>query len=559
MRELLGGHVCVHLTRARPLAAILGMACDEDNTIETKLQVHRLLVRMARNAPQAWVELLMPPLLDVQRLALRDSLESASLQALTQQGETLVDAHAEPGYVTPTPSGSETPSTPATPELPLEEGARGKGEVLLLPGGLRQVEKALEGGQAQRGQGAPGEGGDMPRTAFSASVNEWLQTLVAGSVLAVAVALPCPALEAHVRQVLTERRQAGQECAHLRICENGDLEALETWPLGTSQDQPSSSAAPLAVCTQVLDLTEMVHALASSQPHLARVLAAHGGGGSEGIVRHALPHALPLVRICSIGITGDQSSEPATATERSPGALSPESLDLTMDGTSAMFGGGAADGEGASGMPLISLAPSELLEPILQHTLPAHLLASAEAQDAAAEGHAGVLFMGKPPAQDSFEHSLLPARLIRQALASHFEVCVCARASVVSANAVCVRTRVCVCVCVCVCVFCAGKGACEWVVSERDGMGVGAEGGTRRGATQPAIAPAKVKAASQRRAGSRAGGAWKRRPGVDGEHRGDANAWESSQQPQSRTFACVLAHAHADAKQWARRGERGGR
>jgi len=124
----------------------------------------------------------------------------------------------------------------------------------------------------------------------------------------VALALPCPALEAHVRQVLTERRHAVQESPRLRICDNGDLEVLSSGLLDTSSStrldvntssstRLGTSSGPLAphpVCTQVLDLSEMVHALAPTLPHLARVLAAHGAGfpahaagNSEAPVRSA--------------------------------------------------------------------------------------------------------------------------------------------------------------------------------------------------------------------------------------------------------------------------------
>ena len=113
---------------------------------------------------------------------------------------------------------------------------------------------------------------------------------MAGCVLAVAVALPCPALEAHVRQVLTERRQAVQESARLRICDNGDLEVLGRGQLDASSSLHASSCppAPHPMCTHVLDLTEMVHALAPSLPHLARVLSAHAAGSSEAPMRSAL-------------------------------------------------------------------------------------------------------------------------------------------------------------------------------------------------------------------------------------------------------------------------------
>ena len=141
---------------------------------------------------------------------------------------------------------------------------------------------------------------------------------MAGCVLAVALALPCPALEAHVREVLTERRQVVEESVRLRVCDNGDLELLGSGQLDTSSSRDTSSCppAPHPVCTQMLDLTEMVHALAPSLPHLARVLAAHAAwsseapvrsalffgaasahstGSSHGGVRDALSHTLPLV------------------------------------------------------------------------------------------------------------------------------------------------------------------------------------------------------------------------------------------------------------------------
>ena len=70
-------------------------------------------------------------------------------------------------------------------------------EVLALPGGMQAQWAALE----QAGLEEEGEARCGGRKMLSGPVCECLQTLVVGCVLAVAIALPCPALEAHVRQV----------------------------------------------------------------------------------------------------------------------------------------------------------------------------------------------------------------------------------------------------------------------------------------------------------------------------------------------------------------------
>ena len=63
-------------------ASILDMACNKTNRASTTVEVHRLMVGLARSAPQAWVQVILPPLLDLQRLALPDAHEAGSLEAV---------------------------------------------------------------------------------------------------------------------------------------------------------------------------------------------------------------------------------------------------------------------------------------------------------------------------------------------------------------------------------------------------------------------------------------------------------------------------------------------
>ena len=103
-----------------------------------------------------------------------------------------------------------------------------------------------------------------------------------------------------MREVLTERRQVVEESVRLRVCDNGDLELLGSGQLDTSSSRDTSSCppAPHPVCTQMLDLTEMVHALAPSPVRSALFFgaaSAHSTGSSHGGVRDALSHTLPLV------------------------------------------------------------------------------------------------------------------------------------------------------------------------------------------------------------------------------------------------------------------------
>lgn len=398
--ERLAVHELAELSRA-----VLHMVCEETNTSAVNVHVHRLLVRLARSGPQAWVEVFLPHLLVLQRLALRDTLESQSLETLAL----------------PTTGDPETAFSCTNTDKDAHDAenagstAQQTSGVVVLQGGTGQLES-----ERRRG-GRGGKWNGSTRSVLDAAVRARLQTMVAGCVLAVSLALPCPELEAHVRQVVMERRQAGHDSSLLRIAENGDLELVQAL-----QGSEQTSSGDGAQCIHVLDVTEMVHALAPAYPHLARVLAAHGAGEED---RHThtqepAPLAATLVRSGSIMSTLDnpesggggfgisRAAAPRSLPNRSLGSQVVDAdHDVAVDDVLGVGGvgfDGNVEAMSVSDLSFHSLSPKERLE-TFRFLLPDLLHSPAEASD--------VSLASQPP-QISAYCTLHPARLIRDALRS---------------------------------------------------------------------------------------------------------------------------------------------
>jgi hypothetical protein len=213
-------------------AAVVDMACNARNEPSTSVQVHRLLVSLARNAPQAWMQLMLPALLDLQRQAQRDAHEGAALQALAGRAHksraSSMHAHPEKQCQRDEQVDGAAAATAVT-------GASHAG-VAVLAGGLlsqgqRECEEEAWPREAQRDREAASLGVSSTRPLLLAPVRRTVHTMVAGSVLAAALALPCPELAAHVRQVLVERRQAGSGALLDAACAARLLRHASTLPV----------------------------------------------------------------------------------------------------------------------------------------------------------------------------------------------------------------------------------------------------------------------------------------------------------------------------------------
>jgi hypothetical protein len=242
--------------------AALRMACDETNTLEATLQVHALLVGLARNGPEAWVQLFLPRLLTAQRLASLDSFASKVLRARgALEGVLRLEEDTEGGA-----SGCAEEDT--------EGGARGHG------GGSKRLRCAV----------------------LTNALQLRLQAMVVGCVLAVSLALPCRALEAQMRRIarhldppplsqsvtpsLSPKLPLPQNSALLRtllrISENGDLEVVVdeaasvtrqrvqvvVGEAGSASVESSAAASECAdVCLDIdVDIDVSVRCLASTTP-----------------------------------------------------------------------------------------------------------------------------------------------------------------------------------------------------------------------------------------------------------------------------------------------------
>ena len=209
--------------------AVLEMVTVQGNTAETILHVHRLLVSLARNAPGVWMETFVPQLLELQNKALRDA--AAETKNAADGAKNVLTAGFE--------------SEERRPEL--DVGFMAPPVIILGQTASQQL---------------------LARPAMPEHVREWIHTVVAGSVLAAAVAIECASLERYVREVLDARRCAGHECHHLQISDDGDLN-LVCKEMTSNSISHGSAAGDLVA---VLDAASIIRALRLPFPHLAHVL-----------------------------------------------------------------------------------------------------------------------------------------------------------------------------------------------------------------------------------------------------------------------------------------------